>query len=191
VEWYPRGGLPWTTDVDDRRGQPLMGWWAIRDHSRCTRRGRGRSWRSSRSRGHAWLSSRCRSGQKSWRNCRSGKWSHKWLESRRDLQGWLARCHGTCSGESGSNGGDRGAILTKKIQVSGIVRGSEGEVVLIKNHMLIDDQAVCGEIKAAVAFVIRGVAKEDAPGRARSELMRHGCSSVRVTHAAKNSEMLI
>jgi hypothetical protein len=41
--------------------------------------------------------------------------SHKWLESRRDLQGWLARCHGTCSGESGSNGGDCGARFTKKI----------------------------------------------------------------------------
>jgi hypothetical protein len=42
-----------------------------------------------------------------------------------------------------------------------------------------------------VAFVIRGVAKEDTPGRARTELMRRGCSSVRVTRAAENSEMLI
>jgi hypothetical protein len=54
-----------------------------------------------------------------------------------------------------------------------------------------DDQAVCGEIKAAVAFVIRGVDKKDTPGRARSELMRRGCSNVRVIRAAKNSEMLI
>jgi hypothetical protein len=54
-----------------------------------------------------------------------------------------------------------------------------------------DDYAVCGEIKAVVAFVIRGVAKEDTPGKARSELMRRGCSSVRVTRTAKNSEMLI
>jgi hypothetical protein len=52
-------------------------------------------------------------------------------------------------------------------------------------------ETICGEIKAAVAFVIRGVAKEDTPGRARSELMRRGCSSVRVTRAAENSEMLI
>jgi hypothetical protein len=138
-----------------------------------------------------WRSSRCRSGQKSWRDCRSGKGSHKWLESRRDLRGWLARCHGTCSGESGSNSGDRGARLTKKIYVSGIGRGSEGEAVLIKNHVSRDDQAVCGEIKAAVASMIRGVAKEDTQGRARSELMRRGCNSVRVTRAAENSEMLI
>jgi hypothetical protein len=54
-----------------------------------------------------------------------------------------------------------------------------------------DDQAVYGEIKATVAFGIRGVAKEDTPGRARSELIRRGCSSVRVTRAAENSEMLI
>jgi hypothetical protein len=54
-----------------------------------------------------------------------------------------------------------------------------------------DDQAVCEDIKAAIAFVIRGVAKEDTPSRARSELMMRGCSSVRVTRAAKNSEMVI
>jgi hypothetical protein len=54
-----------------------------------------------------------------------------------------------------------------------------------------DDQAVCGEIKAAVAFVIRGVVKKDTPDRARSELMRHDYSSVRVTRAAENLEMLI
>jgi hypothetical protein len=39
--------------------------------------------------------------------------------------------------------------------------------------------------------VIRGIAKEDTPGRARSELMRHGCNSVMVTRAVKNSDMLI
>jgi hypothetical protein len=69
--------------------------------------------------------------------------------------------------------------------------GNEGEAVIIKNHVSTDDQAVCGEIKATVAFVIRGVAKEDTPGRARSELMRRGCSNVRVTRAAENLEMLI
>jgi hypothetical protein len=44
-----------------------------------------------------------------------GRGSHKWLESRRNLRGWLVRCHSTYSGESSSNGGDRGARLTKKI----------------------------------------------------------------------------
>jgi hypothetical protein len=40
-------------------------------------------------------------------------------------------------------------------------RGSEREAVLIKNHVSRDDQAVCGEIKIAITFVIRRVAKED------------------------------
>jgi hypothetical protein len=39
-------------------------------------------------------------------------------------------------------------------------RGSEQKAGLIKNHVSRDDQAVCGEIKAAIAFVIRRVAKE-------------------------------
>jgi hypothetical protein len=54
-----------------------------------------------------------------------------------------------------------------------------------------DDQLVYGEIKATIAFVIRGVAKEDTPGKARNELMRRMCSSVRVIRAAKNTEKLI
>jgi hypothetical protein len=54
-----------------------------------------------------------------------------------------------------------------------------------------DDQLVYGEIKATVAFVIRGVAKEDTSGKARNELMRRMCSSVRVIRAAKNTEKLI
>jgi hypothetical protein len=54
-----------------------------------------------------------------------------------------------------------------------------------------DDQTICGEIKTAITFVIIGVGKEDTPGRAMSELMRCGCSSVRVTRAAENWEMLI
>jgi hypothetical protein len=53
---------------------------------------------------------------------------------------------------------------SKKIQVSEMGRGSEREAGLIKNHVSRDDQAVCGEIKAAIAFVIRRVAKEDTPG---------------------------
>jgi hypothetical protein len=54
-----------------------------------------------------------------------------------------------------------------------------------------DDPAVCGEIKTVVAFMIKGVAKEDTSGRATSELMRRSYSSVRVTRVAENSEMLI
>jgi hypothetical protein len=47
--------------------------------------------------------------------------------------------------------------------------------------MLRDDQAVCGEIKAAIAIVIRGVAMKDIPGGPWGELVGRGGDSVRVT----------
>jgi hypothetical protein len=50
-------------------------------------------------------------------------------------------------------------------------RGSEREAGLIKNHVSRDNQAVCGEIKAAIAFVIKRVAKEDTSGGPGAELM--------------------
>jgi hypothetical protein len=50
-----------------------------------------------------------------------------------------------------------------------------------------DDQAVCGEIKATIAFVIRGVAKEGTPGGPRGELVGHGGGSVRVTRATEDT----
>jgi hypothetical protein len=57
--------------------------------------------------------------------------------------------------------------------------------------MSTDDQAVCGEIKATIAFVIRGVAKEDTSGGSRGELVGCGGGSVRVTHTAEDAPMLV
>jgi hypothetical protein len=41
---------------------------------------------------------------------------------------------------------------------------------------------ICGEMKATIAFAIRGVAKEDTLGGQRGVLVGHGGGSVRVTH---------
>jgi hypothetical protein len=49
------------------------------------------------------------------------------------------------------------------------------EAALIKNHMSRDDQTVCGEIKAMIAFVIKGVAKEDTTGGLRGEFVERNC----------------
>jgi hypothetical protein len=54
-----------------------------------------------------------------------------------------------------------------------------------------DDQAVCGEIKATIALVIRRVDEEDTSGGPRGKLMWRCGGSVRVTHAAKDSSMLL
>jgi hypothetical protein len=61
----------------------------------------------------------------------------------------------------------------------------------MKNHISRDDYPVCGEIKAIMALVIRRVAKEDTSGGPRGELMWHCGSSVRVTHIAEDSHMLV
>jgi hypothetical protein len=64
-------------------------------------------------------------------------------------------------------------------------RGSERKAGLMKNHVSRDNQAVCGEIKAAIAFVIRGVAKKDTPGGFGAELMGSG-GGVGITRTAKH-----
>jgi hypothetical protein len=54
-----------------------------------------------------------------------------------------------------------------------------------------DDQVVCGEIKAMIAFVIRGVAKEDTLGGPGGEFVGRGGNSVRVTLASEDAQMLV
>jgi hypothetical protein len=54
-----------------------------------------------------------------------------------------------------------------------------------------DDQAVCREIKAAIAFVVSRVAQEDTPGGMWGELMWRGDSRVRIARTTKDTHMLI
>jgi hypothetical protein len=70
-------------------------------------------------------------------------------------------------------------------------RGSEREASLIKNHVSRDDQAVCGKIKATIAFVFGRVAKEDTPGGPGTELIGSGGGGVRITRTARNPEVLV
>jgi hypothetical protein len=57
--------------------------------------------------------------------------------------------------------------------------------------MVKDDQAVCREIKAAIAFMVGRVALEDTPGGAWGELMWHNGSRVRVARTTKDAQMLV
>jgi hypothetical protein len=66
-------------------------------------------------------------------------------------------------------------------------RDSEREAGLIKNHVSRDDQAVCGEIKATIAFVIRRVAKEDTLSGSGAELMGSSGGGVGITHTTKHT----
>jgi hypothetical protein len=54
-----------------------------------------------------------------------------------------------------------------------------------------DDQVVCREIKAAIAFVVGRVAQKDTPGGAWGELMWRSGSRVRVARTTKDAHMLV
>jgi hypothetical protein len=71
------------------------------------------------------------------------------------------------------------------------VRGSEWEAVLIKNHMSLDDEAVCREIKVVIAFVIGRVIQKDTSGGPRGELMGCGGGDVRITCTTEDVEVLV
>jgi hypothetical protein len=61
----------------------------------------------------------------------------------------------------------------------------------IKDDVPGDDDSIGGEIKAAVSFVMSGIAEEDAQNRSRSEFMRSGGGHIWVTLVAKDSQMII
>jgi hypothetical protein len=54
-----------------------------------------------------------------------------------------------------------------------------------------DDQVVCREIKATIAFVVDRVAQEDTPCGAWGELIWCSDSRVRVARATKDAQMLV
>jgi hypothetical protein len=70
-------------------------------------------------------------------------------------------------------------------------RGGEGKNHLIKNHMSKDHEAISGEVKAAIAFMVVEIVEEDTKCRARSKLVGCGGRHVRVTCATKHTKMLI
>jgi hypothetical protein len=62
---------------------------------------------------------------------------------------------------------------------------SKGKGSFIKDDMPRDD-AIGGEVKAAVSFVMVGIAKEDAQGRPGGEFVRSCGGQVGITFAAEN-----
>lgn len=57
--------------------------------------------------------------------------------------------------------------------------------------MLRDDDPVRRSIKTAIAFVMRGIAKEDTQGGARNEFVGSSGRKVGIAPTTKNTEMLI
>jgi hypothetical protein len=63
---------------------------------------------------------------------------------------------------------------------------SKGKGSFIKDDMPRDDDAIGGEVKAAVSFVMVGIAKKDAQGRPGGEFVRGYGGQVGITFAAEN-----
>ena len=68
---------------------------------------------------------------------------------------------------------------------------SKGKDSFIEDDMPRDDDSVGGEIKAAVSFVMSGIAKEDAQGGARGEFMWSCGGEVWITLATENPKVII
>ena len=82
----------------------------------------------------------------------------------------------------------------QKLKVRSLARAvtlSERKGSFIEDDMPRDDDSICGEIKAAVSFMVSGIAKEDTHGRTGSEFMGSSGGEVWVTLAAENPKMII
>jgi hypothetical protein len=66
-----------------------------------------------------------------------------------------------------------------------------GEVCLIKNNMLRDDVVVCGEIKAPLVFVIRGVSMENTSSGPGCQFMSDFGGEIGIAGATKHAQVLI
>jgi hypothetical protein len=67
----------------------------------------------------------------------------------------------------------------------------EGEGGFVEDNVPGDDYSVCGEVKAAITLVIRGVAEERTQGRAGSKFVRGGGSEIRIAGASKRVQVVI
>ena len=93
---------------------------------------------------------------------------------------------------SNRNGHNISSIQKLKVRIpAGTIALSEREGSFIEDDMPRDDDSICGEIKAAVSFMVSGIAKEDTQGRAGSEFMGSSGGEVWVTLAAKDSKMIV
>ena len=84
------------------------------------------------------------------------------------------------------------SIQKLKVRIpAGTIALSEREGSFIEDDMPRDDDSICGEIKAAVSFVMSGVAKEDTESGAGGEFVDNSGREVRVTFAAKDPKMIV
>jgi hypothetical protein len=67
----------------------------------------------------------------------------------------------------------------------------EGEGGFVEDDVPGDDDSVCGEVKAAITLVMRGVAEERTQGGARSKFVGGGGGEIRIAGTAKRAQIVI
>ena len=93
---------------------------------------------------------------------------------------------------SNRNGHNISSIQKLKVRIpAGTIAFSERKVSFIEDDMPRDDESICGEVKAAVSFVMSGVAKEGTESGVGSEFVDSSGREVRVTFAAKDPKMIV
>jgi hypothetical protein len=70
--------------------------------------------------------------------------------------------------------------LIKVLGWLGVLVIREGEGGFVEDDEPGDDDSLCGEVKAVITLVIRGVTKEHTQGRAGSKFVRGGGSEIRI-----------
>ena len=84
------------------------------------------------------------------------------------------------------------SIQKLKVRIpAGTITLSKRKGSFIEDDMPRDDDSICGEINAAVSFLMSGVAKEDTESGARGEFVDSSGRDVRLTFVAKDPKMIV
>jgi len=94
--------------------------------------------------------------------------------------------------QSNRNGHNISSIQKLKVRIpAGTIALSKRKGSFIEDDMPRDDDSFSGEIKAAISFVMSGVAKEGTESGVGSEFVDCSGREVRVTFVAKDPKMIV
>jgi hypothetical protein len=81
--------------------------------------------------------------------------------------------------------------LKEGVEIGGWGGASKVKHIFLEDDMMIDDDAMGGEVKTAIPLVVRRVAKEKATSGAWRQLMRSSSGSVGIAGIAEHSKVVV
>jgi hypothetical protein len=88
-------------------------------------------------------------------------------------------------------GGGTRIRLKEGIKIGGWGGASKGKHIFVENDVMRDDDAMGGEVKTAIPFVVTGVAKEEAASGVWRQLVRSGSGSVGVAGTTEYTQVVV